>query len=318
MEANKKPKIIACIPAYNEEKYIAKVILQTKPYVDEILICNDGSTDMTEEIAKALGAIVINHPKNMGKGAAIKTLFKEALKHNPDIVVCLDADGQHDPNEIPNVIKPILKGEADFVIGSRYVKGAKTDAPTYRRIGLSLINALNKKLLRTSIQDTQSGFRAFNKKALKEMQQLESTGYGIENEQIAIAKIKNLRVMEVPVTIKYKGLEKTSKKTPVTHAGEIVSLILRLTIEEKPLLYLGLPGTTLMLIGLLLSAYLLWIFNTTRYFSIPIALITLGALFMGTMLFITALILYAITRLMKKFSHTTNRSNNYSMETTYQ
>jgi len=300
MSEDKKPKIVACIPAYNEEKYIAKVILQAKPYVDEIIVCNDGSTDMTEEIAKALGATVINHPENMGKGAAIKALFKEALKHEPDIIVCLDADGQHDPKQIPIIIQPILDGEADFVIGSRYVKGANMDAPAYRRVGLNIINILNRKLLKTSIKDTQSGFRAFNRKALKEMQNLESMGYGVENEQIAIAKIKNLKVKEVPITIKYKGLENTSKKTPITHASEIISLILRLTIEQKPLLYLGLPGTVLILIGILLSAYLLWIFNATRYFSVPIALITIGALFMGTMLFITALILYTITRLMKK------------------
>jgi len=300
MSEDKKPKIVACIPAYNEEKYIAKVILQAKPYVDEIIVCNDGSTDMTEEIAKALGATVINHPENMGKGAAIKALFKEALKHEPDIIVCLDADGQHDPSEIPKLIQPILNGEAEMVIGSRYLGEIRTEIPFYRRIGLAIINYLTRKTSKQPIRDTQSGFRAFTASTITHIQDFESNGYGVESEQLAIATKKGIRIKEVPINIKYKGLEKTSKKQPVAHAGEILSLILRLIVEEKPLQYLGIPGMFFIFFGISLATYLLWLFNTTRYFSIPIALITLGAVVTGITLTIAALTLYALKRVTEK------------------
>ncbi|MEM2613688.1 MAG: glycosyltransferase family 2 protein, partial [Nitrososphaerota archaeon] len=113
-------KVIACIPAYNEEKTIAKVILKTKKYVDKVIVCDDGSIDMTAEIAEALGAEVIRHERNMGYGAAISSLFKKAVEEGADIMVTLDGDGQHDPDEIPKLIKPIVEDEADVVIGSRF------------------------------------------------------------------------------------------------------------------------------------------------------------------------------------------------------
>jgi glycosyltransferase involved in cell wall biosynthesis len=92
---NNKPFIIACIPAYNEEKTIAKVIIKTQKYVDKVIVCDDGSKDMTSEIAERLGAIVIKHERNMGKGEALRNLFKKAIELNADIVITLDGDGQH-------------------------------------------------------------------------------------------------------------------------------------------------------------------------------------------------------------------------------
>ncbi|GBF09731.1 hypothetical protein apy_14560 [Aeropyrum pernix] len=94
---SRKASIKAGIPAYNEEKYIAKVVLKARRHVDEVIVVNDGPTDMTCEIAKALGATVINRPRNMGYGAALRTLFLEARKRDPDALVVLDADDQHDP-----------------------------------------------------------------------------------------------------------------------------------------------------------------------------------------------------------------------------
>ena len=190
---NKKPKIIAVIPAYNEEKTIAAVLLETEKYVDKIIVVDDGSTDHTAEIARRMGAIVISHPKNIGKGAALRTGFKEALKHNPDIIITLDADLQHNPNEIPKLVQPIIEGKADMTIGSRYIKGGKMDAPLYRRIGLAIINKLHK----TPIKDTQSGYRAYNRKAAKIVLQTKTKGYGIETEQIQVALKNKIKVVEV-------------------------------------------------------------------------------------------------------------------------
>ena len=294
---DKKLFVVAVIPAFNEEKTIAKVVLLAKKYVDEVIICDDGSTDMTGDIAKELGAHLVKLSKNMGKGAALKAALEYSKRFNPDIVVTLDADGQHDPSQTPRLIEPIIKGEADLVIGSRYVRESETDAPLYRRLGLDLINLMSRIGGKEFVRDTQSGFRAYPAKVLDLMQQCESDGYGIETEQITVASKNGLRIVEVPISVRYKGLEKTSKRNPLSHGAELIALALRLIVERRPLLLLGMPGAVLILIGIFTGVYLLWNFNVTRYFSIPFALIALGAMFIGTMLLITSLVLYAIMRL---------------------
>lgn len=290
------------IPAFNEEKTIAKVVLSAQKMADRVVVCDDGSTDMTAEIAEKLGAVVIKHQKNMGKGIALKTAFEYLKQINPDFVVVLDADGQHDPNDIPKLLEPLIEGEADLVIGSRYVEGSETDAPLYRRLGLKLINLVSGGGGKELVRDTQSGFRAFPAKMLDLMLQCEADGYGIETEQITVANSSGLRIVEVPISVRYKGLEKTSKRNPLSHGAELIALALRLIVEKRPLFFMGLPGIVLIVVGIATGVYLLWSFNTARYFSIPIALITLGALFLGTMLFITSFILYAIKRLLRKYS----------------
>jgi glycosyltransferase involved in cell wall biosynthesis len=296
-EINEKRHVVACIPAYNEERNIAKVIIQTKKHVDKIVVCDDGSEDMTAEIAENLGAIVLKHATNMGKGAALKTALEYVKQLNSDIIVALDADGQHDPDDIPKLLKPIIEGKADFVIGSRYVEGSKTETPLYRRIGLKIVNWLSGK---GKVRDTQSGFRAYPSKIVDLLLQCESKGFGIESEQLTLALKNQLKIIEVPVTMKYKDLEKTSKRNPIRHGGELIGIALRLIVEERPLLLLGAPGIVLCLIAIGLSTLLMWYFNTTRYFSVPIALIALGASFTGITLIIAALTLYALNRMVQK------------------
>ena len=108
------------IPAYNEEKNIAKIIVDSKKIADQILVCDDGSTDSTAAIAESLGAIVVKHPKNLGYGSAIHSIFLKAKEIDPDILVTIDADGQHRSEDIAKVIEPIKKGDADLIIGSRF------------------------------------------------------------------------------------------------------------------------------------------------------------------------------------------------------
>ncbi len=295
--AESRAKVIACISAYNEEKTIARVIIETQKHVDKVIVCDDGSTDLTGKIAERLGVEVIKHERNMGKGVALKDLFRAAKRYNPSIVVTLDADGQHDPNDIPRLLEPIERGEADFVIGSRFVKGAKTDAPLYRRFGLEIINFFSRK---RGVRDTQSGFRALTIKALEEVWDAESEGFGVESEQITLAVKRGLRVKELPIVVSYKGLPKTSKKAPILHGGEIIATMLKMIVEERPLLYLGLPGITLIMIAITLGTYLLLLFNATRYFSLPIAILALGAGLTGITLMNAALTLYALNRIVRK------------------
>ncbi|MFX0132138.1 MAG: glycosyltransferase family 2 protein [Candidatus Hodarchaeota archaeon] len=292
-----KPFVVACIPALNEERTIGGVVVQVIKHVDKVVVCDDGSRDLTGEIAKGLGAVVVRHAKNMGKGAALRTAFLRARDLGPDVVVMLDGDGQHNPVEIPRLVEPILDGKADFVVGSRYVEGSRVDAPLYRRLGLRFINTLSGKSSNHGVGDTQSGFRAFSGVALDVMLECEAGGYGVETEQLALAYKHGLRVLEVPVAIRYSGLGNTSKKHPLSHGAELMGTVLRLVVEERPLLILGLPGILFTLMGVFIGAYFLWFLNKTGYFSIPMALITLGSIVMGTLLIITSLLLYAIIRL---------------------
>jgi len=299
---DKKTFVVAAIPAFNEEKTIAKMILGAQRHVDRVVVCDDGSTDLTAEIAEKLGALVVRHPKNMGKGAALKMALEHSMGLNPDIVVTLDADGQHDPEDIPRLVEPIVEGRADLVIGSRYMNGSKTDAPLYRRLGLKLVNLVDRRSAGGVVRDTQSGFRAYSPKALDILHQYEAEGYGVETEQLVLAVRKHLRVVEVPITVRYRGLGTTSKRNPLRHGTELIGTALRLVVEERPLLLFGVPGMLLIILGVVTGVYILWDFNVTRYFSVPMSLIALGALFIGTMLFIASLMLYAITRLKEKVS----------------
>jgi len=297
-----KPRVVACIPAYNEESSIGAVIVRTKGYVDEVLVCDDGSRDLTGAIAEGLGSVVIRHERNRGKGAALRTALRCARDLDPDVVLVLDGDGQHDPGEIPRLVEPIVGGRADMVVGSRYVEGSRVDAPYYRRLGLRLVNALSGKSGDSGVEDTQSGFRAFSAGALDVVLKCEAEGYGVETEQLALAQKNDLRVVEVPVAIRYKGLGDTSKKNPAYHGFELVDTVLRLVVEERPLLFLALPGTVLFLVGVGFGIYFLWYFNLTRYFSVPMALITVGGVFLGMLLVVSSMMLYAIKRLGRRAS----------------
>ena len=294
--------IVACIPAYNEERTIAGVIVRALRYVDNVVVCDDGSMDLTGEIAQGLGVQLVRHERNMGKGVALRTAFRCAKDLKPDVIVMLDGDGQHDPSEIPQLIEPVMSGEADMVVGSRYVEGSRVDAPLYRRMGLRLINAISGSSGDSGVRDTQSGFRAFSTNALDVVLECEVEGYGVETEQLALAHRLNLRVVEVPVAIKYSGLERISKKNPAYHGIELVDTVLRLIVEERPLLFLALPGTVLFLIGVGFGVYFLWYFNLTRFFSVPMALITVGAVFLGMLLIVSSMMLFAIKRIGRRIS----------------
>ena len=295
-----RDKVIAVIPAYNEEKNIASIILEIEKYVDTIIVVDDGSVDHTGEIARRMGAIVIYHGRNLGKGAALLTGFKKALEVGSDTVVTLDADGQHDPKYIPELIKPILMNKADLVIGSRFIKGGASDAPKYRQLGLRILNFLVRRITGSQVKDTQSGFRALNRKALEIMtKEMTARGYAVEQEQLKIAIKHRLKIVEVPVIVKY-NVEKPSKKNPIAHAITLIMNLIELVALEEPLACLGLPGTICLIAGIGFTTHLVWLFNRTRYFSVPIAILALGALLLGMMLVTSAITLYTLKFIARK------------------
>ncbi|NOZ76418.1 MAG: glycosyltransferase family 2 protein, partial [Euryarchaeota archaeon] len=202
---------IAAIPAFNEELAIGSVVL--RKHVDKVIVIDDGSTDSTAEVARLAGAEVVSHGKNLGKGAAIRTAFEKAREYGADYLVLLDGDGQHSPDEIPGVLRPLEDGEGDVVIGSRFMD-RKSRVPRYRRVGQEVLTAATNLASGKRLTDTQSGFRAFNRKAMETLEFSEA-GIGIESEMQLSAEGTDLRFLEVPISCSYEG--ETSTYGPLYH-----------------------------------------------------------------------------------------------------
>jgi len=188
---------VACIPAYNEERTIGRVILLSQRHVDHVLVCDDGSDDMTGDLAEKMGAKVIRHSANMGKGEALRSLFAAVRKMNAEIMVTIDGDGQHNPDEIPRLIAPLEDGQVDVVIGARF-HGKNEGIPAYRKIGNRILNAVTLE----GITDTQSGFRAYGVKAIETLHPAEM-GVGVDSEILMDAARHGLRITELPVSVSY-------------------------------------------------------------------------------------------------------------------
>jgi glycosyltransferase involved in cell wall biosynthesis len=223
--------IVAGIPAYNEEKTIAEVVLKAGCHVGKVLVCDDGSKDRTQVVARENGADVLEHEKNMGYGATMQTLFIKARELDADVLVVFDGDGQHDPDKIPELVKPVLEGRADIVIGSRFINGARMNVPLYRRMGILLITLLTKIFSGYAISDAQSGFRAFNRKALEELK-ITELGWGSSVEVFFRAHDVGLRIVEVPVDCDYEDYPKASKHEPLRQGISILASIFSHVIRE--------------------------------------------------------------------------------------
>ena len=224
-------KIIAVIPCLNEEYFISDVVVKAIKHVDKVIVIDDGSKDATVRVARDAGAEVISHPSSRGAGAATRTGFDAALQDGADIVVTLDGDGQHDPREIPIVVKPVLDGKADLVIGSRFTAEAKVSL--YRKFGIDIITWLYNAGHRAKISDAQSGFRAYSSKALEGIE-ITYPGFGFSIETLVQARKSGLTICEVPVTCIYH--DSGSTEHPVTHGLSVVWSVvwLRLVHELFP------------------------------------------------------------------------------------
>ena len=248
-----------------------------------------------ESLASA-GAVVIRNGRNLGKGLALRRGIRKALQFIPTIIVTLDGDGQHDPADIAKIVEPIQDGEADIVLGSRFSGTLLSEIPLARGLGLSFIDRINRSLMRSNIRDSQSGFRAYSAPVINLVMSYTSTGFGVETEQLAVAEFGGYRIAEVPIQIKYKGLQKTSKEHPFLHGATIISTIVRIAVERRPLLFFGLPGTLFILGSLFIGSDLVTLFNNSRYFSLPLAMITMGLMIIGSLLLLASFVFYALKR----------------------
>ena len=217
-------KVIALIPAYNEEKTIAEVLEKTRPHVDRVLVINDGSSDRTEQIARSRGAVVVTHVINRGLGAAIGTGFAAALKLGADVVVTLDADGQHDAEEIPKFTEAIRTKDADVVIGSRMI--TRKGMPWYRQIAQVLGNLTTLVLFGAWVTDSQSGFRAFTSYALSKIK-IKTNRMEVSSELIAETKRNKLKLVEVPIKAIYTEYSLSKGQNFFVGIKTLIKLIFR-------------------------------------------------------------------------------------------
>jgi glycosyltransferase involved in cell wall biosynthesis len=289
-------KITVGIPAFNEEKNIAMVIIKLKKIADNIIVCNDGSTDSTEEIAKELGAIVINHEKNLGYGAGIKSIFLKAKEINSELLVTLDADGQHDINDISKIVKPIQENKAEIVIGSRFLEKSK-NVPEYRKFGIKLITKVTNLSLSKSLTDSQSGFRAYSNKVLEKLN-LSDTGMGISTEILIKANNFNFRIGEVPITISYEG--DTSSENPISHGTSVLFSTIKYTSIEHPIKFYGIPSIILLIIGSAFTYLAIQYYVEFGRLSTNLTLVGAGVFFIGIVLLITAILLYSLVSVVRE------------------
>ena len=289
-------KITIGIPAYNEEKNIAKIIIKLKKITDSIIVCDDGSSDMTSEIAKNLGVIVISHKKNMGYGAAIRTIFEKSAEIGSDILVTFDADGQHRIEDISRVLHPLENSEADIVIGSRFL-GKQSNVPNYRKLGIKVITQVTNSSLKTKLTDSQSGFRAYSKQVLSKIS-LSEIGMGISTEILIKASSEGLRITEVPITILYSG--DTSTHNPVSHGTSVLFSTIKFTSIEHPLKFYGIPSVIFLTIGVIFTSLAVQYYVDIGRLNTDLTLIGAGTILVGIILLISAILLYSLVSVVRE------------------
>ena len=298
MDSSHHSKILVCIPAFNEAKTISEVIMRAKKYADEIIVYDDGSTDDTYEVANSAGAAVIRNPENKGYGVAIRSLFQAAKEQDADIMVTLDSDGQHDPDQIPQLIEPVLTQRFDLVIGSRFLNSNdKEKVPRYRSFGIKTITKLTQAASYAGITDSQSGFRAYNRNALSKINLFED-GMAVSIEILLRAKEKNLLTTEVPITTNY-AIKYTSTHNPISHGIGVLYSVLQFVSLRHPLAFYGLPGIALLGVAAFFLRNVLHLFSTTGYVSTNMILISVGIAVVGVVLLATAAIVYTLIALLK-------------------
>jgi len=286
--------IVAVIPAYNEERYIGSVVLKTRKHVDTVIVVDDGSTDLTAEIAEAAGAVVVRHEGKEGKGTALSTGFRRIRELDPAAVVMLDGDGQHLTEEVPQLLAPVLRGEADLVIGSRYLNGSESGVPRNRVWGHWVFTTLTNLLSGKRTTDSQSGFRAFSPRAI-ECIRFSSEGFSVESEMQFLAKQHNLRLAEVIITANY--VEK-SKRPVVKHGLLVLDGVLHIIGQYRPLLFFGLGGLALLLVGLIWGGWVVIIYQRTTQLAVGYALISILLTIVGSLGLFVGIILHSVRGLL--------------------
>ena len=258
---------------------------------DKIIVCDDGSTHSTSEIAESLGAIVIKHPKNMGYGAGINSIFQKSKEIKSDILVTFDADGQHRIEDIERVVAPIKNNESDLIIGSRFLDSAEKEIPEYRKLGIKLITKVTNSTLKNKITDSQSGFRAYNKDVISKLN-ISDIGMGISTEILIKASTLDFRIAEVPIQILYEG--NTSTHNPVSHGTSVLFSTIKYTSIEHPLKFYGIPSMIFFIIGLSFTYLATQYYTEIGRLNTNLTIVAAGTVLIAVVLLITSILLYSL------------------------
>ncbi len=291
-----RSNIIAVIPAYREEIAVGSVVLKAKKHVDRVIVVDDGSPDKTAEVAELAGAEVIKLDKNYGKAYALMRGFERAKELGCSIIVMLDADGQHDADEIPLLIDPVLKGEADLVIGSRFLE-KKGKIPKYRTLGQKILTFTTNLGSDITVTDSQSGFRAMNRRALENLD-FESEGYSIESEMITHLSSKGFIIKEVPISAIYDVPHK-HKINPFSHGFSVLNDIIGLIGYKRPLLLFGLAGFIFTVLGLAFGFWAFSVYYATNKLPYGPSIGSAVFLILGLLMITSGLILNSLVQMMK-------------------
>jgi len=322
-------RVVAVIPAYNEARLIGSVVLMARRYAQDVIVVDDGSTDETAAVARAARARVVAHAENRGKGAALNTGLQAAQSLDPEAVVLLDGDGQHRPGEIPLLAMAVLRcwqcadgcgwrqrqlengrlaswqngsldwydpdDRPDIVVGSRYLDG-RSAVPRHRIWGHRAFNLLTQGITGVKSTDSQSGYRAFSKRALGLMR-FNSNGFSVESEMQFLAHEHGLRLVDVSVEIAY---HEAPKRNVVRHGLIVLNGMLRLMGQYRPLLYFGVPGAMLFVVGFGLGYWVVGIFLRVRQIPVGTAFASMLFTITGLIMLSTGVVLHSIRGLLNE------------------
>ncbi|HTY90763.1 MAG TPA: glycosyltransferase family 2 protein [Methanocella sp.] len=296
--------IIVAIPAFNEEVAIGSIVILSLKYAETVLVIDDGSHDNTSEIARMAGAEVIRHDVNQGKGMGIKEAFQFAKERNAKVLVLIDGDGQHNPDEIPLLIKPILSGEADIVNGSRFIVKNGHQVPKYRRVGQEVLTAVTNLGSKRKVTDSQNGFRAFSGRSF-DCFSFENTNMAIESEMLIDAASADMRIKEVQIYVRYDVAGSTYN--PIVHGLSVLVTTIAMISRKRLLLFFGTPGIAFLLLGVLLIFFEINTVNITPnatilYGTTGVLSIVMGilCLFSGVILSYIQSVVTRLTRAIKE------------------
>ena len=231
--------VLVIIPAYNEEGAVGKVVEDVKAYLPRVdaLVVNDGSSDLTSEIAQSKGAIVLDLPFNLGIGGAMQAGYKYAYEKGYDIAIQVDGDGQHDPREISKLLRALGEGNVDVAMGSRFIGDSEYKASVMRRLGILILSKAISMIVREKLTDPTSGFRAANRRAI----QLFSVNYPQdypEPEAMVLLHQCGLKMKEIPVKInqRYSGESSITKIRSIYYMVKVLLAIFVDCFKKRPVL----------------------------------------------------------------------------------
>ncbi|MCA1811521.1 MAG: glycosyltransferase family 2 protein [Halobacteriales archaeon] len=291
-------RVLCAIPCLNEEVAIGSVVLRARRHVEEVVVVDDGSADGTGEVARLAGATVLRHKGNRGKGEAYRTLWAHARAHGFDALVVLDGDGQHDAEEIPQVLAKLR--EADMVIGARW--GEATQMPLWRKVGKRVLDygtamASEGGAAGPKLTDSQSGFRAYSRKALEAIAPRQA-GFSVESQLLIDAHAAGLRIGETRIHCRYDV--DSSTQSPVKHASGVLNDLLVAVGVQHPLLFLGVPGFVALLAGVAGGAYLLLVSDRTGNVSIGWFMVAMFAALAGILGLFAGLLFNILPRIIER------------------